>query len=31
MIRGSGVETTLTYSQTLNRQDLRSYLIELGD
>ena len=31
MIRGSGVETTLTYSQTLNRQELSCYLIEQGD
>ena len=31
MIRGSGVETTLTYSQTLNRQELSCCLIEPKD
>ncbi len=30
MIGGSGLETNLTNSQTLNEHDALSYLIELG-
>ena len=30
MIRGPRVETTLTYSQTLNRSDALGFLIEPG-
>ena len=30
MIRGSGAETALTYSQTLNRYEVSCYLTEPG-
>ena len=30
MIRGSGAETALTYSQTLNRYEVLCYLTEPG-
>jgi hypothetical protein len=30
MIRGLGDETSLTYSQTLNRYEVRLYLIDIG-
>ena len=30
MIRGSGAETALTYSQTLNRYEVPCYLTEPG-